>query len=211
MEKPKRHYIIKTLYHMKERCYNKDVKGFENWGGRGITICDEWLNNSEAFVSWALANGYQRGLTIDRIDNDGNYCPENCQWVTIKENNQHRRSTRFFAINGETKNLQQWCDIYGLPRSMVEKRLSLGWDIEKALNTPKKKRDTESLVGKKFGRLTVVRFVGVGSGRKSRFECVCDCGNTVVVDRQKLLSGHTKSCGCIRQEKCAKISAFKRD
>ena len=75
---------------MKQRCYKSQSKGFKNYGGRGITICDEWANNPKSFIDWALLNGWQKGLQIDRIDNDGNYAPSNCRFVTPKENNNNK-------------------------------------------------------------------------------------------------------------------------
>lgn len=85
-----------TLYNsyraMKERCYNPNYHHYERYGGRGITVCDEWRTNYTSFRNWAYSNGYQEGLSIDRINNDGNYCPENCRWTTQKE--QVRNSTR---------------------------------------------------------------------------------------------------------------------
>lgn len=192
--------LRKTFNHMKSRCYNKDDKRYYDWGGRGITICDEWLNDVNSFFTWAVNNGYKPGLSIDRIDNDSGYSPENCRWVTLLENNQNRRSSRYFVINGEKKNLQQWCDFYNVSRSMVNKRLSMGWDIEKALTTPKKERDRESLIGAKFGRLTVISFCEVSKTRQSVYNCICDCGNHVTVNGNKLKSGHTRSCGCLKEE-----------
>lgn len=194
--------ILHTLWHMKDRCFNLKCKAFGNYGGRGITICDEWVSNPDSFVEWSLSHGYDDGLAIDRIDNDGNYEPGNCRWVTAAENNQNRRSSRFFTIDGEKRNLQQWCDFYGVPRSMVDRRLKLGWDIEKALTTPKKTRDKEALVGEKFGRLKVVRYVGTDKHRYSVYECLCDCGNTVNVSANDLQTGHNRSCGCLKQEVC---------
>lgn len=195
-----RRKLNKIFNHMYERCYNQSDKRYYDWGGRGIKICKEWLDDKENFINWALKNGYEEGLTIDRIDNNKGYYPENCRWVTLKENNQNRRSSRFYTINGETKNLQQWCDIYGTNRSMVNKRLQMGWDTIDALTTPKKTRDVSSMIGKRYGRLTVLEFSHVGSGRKTFYKCKCDCGNYTIVDPQKLRSGHTASCGCIRQE-----------
>lgn len=80
---------------MKTRCLNPKYKQWENYGGRGITICDEWKDNFQAFYDWAIANGYADNLTIDRINNDGNYCPENCRWTTMAEQNKNRGERRW--------------------------------------------------------------------------------------------------------------------
>lgn len=75
---------------MKQRCYNQNVEKYPRYGGRGIVVCSEWLNDFQAFYDWSIKNGYHDGLTIDRIDNDGNYEPGNCRWVTNAENLKHR-------------------------------------------------------------------------------------------------------------------------
>ena len=192
--------ILKTFSHMKSRCYNPADKRYADWGGRGISICSEWLQNPYSFVQWSLDNGYKPGLAIDRIDNNGNYCPNNCRWITLAENNQNRRSSKFYTYNGKTLNLEQWCKEYGVSRPMINKRLEMGWPFEKALTEPKKERDCDSLIGKRFGRLTVVEFVGVDEFRQSLFNCECDCGQKIVLNRNKLKTGHTSSCGCYRKE-----------
>lgn len=71
---------------MKQRCYNPNNRSYKTYGGRGIKVCDEWRDNFMAFHDWAIANGYEEGLTIDRIDNDGDYEPNNCRWITLQEN-----------------------------------------------------------------------------------------------------------------------------
>lgn len=86
-----REALLARFRAMKARCYNKKARSYPNYGDRGITICGEWLSNPEAFVSWALANGFMRGLQIDRIDNNRPYHPDNCRWVTNAENSRNRR------------------------------------------------------------------------------------------------------------------------
>lgn len=94
---------------MKSRCENPNRSNYHRYGGRGIEVCDEW-HSAESFVKWALSNGYQRGLQLDRIDNDGNYCPENCRFVTPKENSRNRRNTKYLTINSEIKCVSEWCE-----------------------------------------------------------------------------------------------------
>lgn len=190
--------------HIKERCYNPNSVSYPRYGGRGITMCDEWLNDFGAFEKWCRENGYKRELQIDRIDNDGPYAPWNCRFVTNKENSQHKGSTRYYTYNGETKNLTQWCEEMELPFSTVCARLDrFGWSFERAITTPIRKRDTERLVGKRFGRLTVLEYAKDhphGNGRNSWWVCRCDCGNIVTVRDCKLVTGYTRSCGCLQKE-----------
>lgn len=94
---------------MKQRCYNPNRKKYKDYGQRGIEICDEW-QDAAVFAEWALSNGYRAGLQIDRIDNDGNYEPSNCRFVTPKENSRNRRNTKLLTINGETKSVAEWCE-----------------------------------------------------------------------------------------------------
>lgn len=190
--------------HMVDRCYNENCDSYKDYGGRGIYICDEWLNDFKAFEKWSYENGFKPELQIDRIDNDGPYAPWNCRWATCKENNQHRRSTRFYTYNGETKNLTQWCEDLNLPYGSILSRIAdYGWDFEKAITTSIKKRDKTRLLGKRFGRLTVIAYSEnmKGNSRNSWWVCQCDCGNVVTVRDCKLITGYTKSCGCLKEEK----------
>lgn len=124
-------YNIWTL--MKARCYNKNNRAYHNYGGRGIAVCDEWKDDFQAFYVWSIENGYVENLSIDRINNNGNYSSNNCRWVTRKQQNRNTRRNRMYTINGVTKCLQYWCDYYKLNRSTVCNRLSKNWSIEKAL------------------------------------------------------------------------------
>ena len=87
------HRLYKIFYGMKNRCYNKNCKFFKNYGGKGIIICNEWLNSFTNFFEWSIENGYQQGLSIDRIDPNLGYFPENCRWITMRENSSRARSS----------------------------------------------------------------------------------------------------------------------
>lgn len=136
--KPTRLY--KVWDGMKARCYNKNKTYYPIYGGRGIKMCDEWHYSFEAFRDWALANGYDDTLTIDRIDVDGDYCPENCRWATIKEQSNNKRDNHYLTYNGETKTLTQWSEITGFSFSMLSTRARKWKDAtaEEILLTPRK-------------------------------------------------------------------------
>lgn len=125
---------------MKNRCYIPSSSNYEIYGGRGITVCQEWLYDFMSFYNWAMENGYSDGLTIDRIDPNGNYCPENCRWATIKEQSNNRRNNRFLTAFGETHTVSEWSDISGIGRRVIETRIDdLHWNTEKALTVPVRK------------------------------------------------------------------------
>lgn len=111
---------------MKSRCYNKNTINYCNYGKKGISICEEWRNSFEKFCIWALSNGYDETLSIDRIDPNGNYEPNNCRWATNKEQANNRTSNRYITIDGTTKTLQQWVDETGVSRDVIEYRSSIG-------------------------------------------------------------------------------------
>lgn len=119
---------------VKSRCYNKNNKRYKDYGGRGIAVCDEWKDDFMSFYNWAILNGYNDTLTIDRIDVNGNYEPSNCRWVTPKQQARNRRSNRNYTINGETHCLKEWCEIVGLNYRTVQYRINiLNQNIERAL------------------------------------------------------------------------------
>lgn len=122
---------------MKQRCYNINSCNYKNYGGKGIKICDEWLNNKSEFFNWAFENGYDETLTIDRIDVNGNYEPQNCRWVSQKEQQNNRSNNRLLTLNGETKTLAQWAEKFGLARSTLWARIDrYHMPLERALTAP---------------------------------------------------------------------------
>lgn len=116
---------------MKARCNNKQGRDYHKYGGRGIQVCEEWQKDYTVFREWALAHGYQDNLTIDRIDNNGNYCPENCRWTTTKVQNNNQRSNILITYNNEIHTLQQWSEILSIKYTTLYRRIHLGWDIDK--------------------------------------------------------------------------------
>lgn len=109
MKRPSSYNKLRNIWRgMKGRCYREACSGYKNYGKRGIIVCDEWLNNFESFESWALNNGYAEGLTIERIDNNGNYCPENCRWATRLEQANNKRNNVRVTHSGKTQTLSQW-------------------------------------------------------------------------------------------------------
>lgn len=123
---------------MKDRCYRPGNGAYERYGGRGILLCDEWVNDYSSFKSWSISHGYAANLSIDRIDNDMGYGPDNCRWVTSKEQCYNRRSNHLITANGKTQTILQWCKELGVSKSTVYNRLRLGWSEERAVTTPKK-------------------------------------------------------------------------
>lgn len=123
---------------MKDRCYNINFKRYKDYGGRGIKVCDEWLNDFQAFYDWAMTNGYGDTLTIDRSDNNGNYDPNNCRFITLKQQNRNRRSNVNVTINGTTKCLMEWCEILGVKYPTALYRIHHNWGVERALGLEEK-------------------------------------------------------------------------
>lgn len=119
------------------RCTDSRDKYFKDYGGRGITVCKEW-KDFDNFAEWALTNGYNNSLTIDRIDVNGNYEPINCRWATAKEQANNTRKTKYFEHNGKQKTLSQLADEYSINYKLLYERVVIEhWDLERALTTPK--------------------------------------------------------------------------
>lgn len=122
---------------IKKRCYSTNSKDYGLYGGRGIEVCSEWLgeNGFENFFKWAMENGYKEGLTIDRKNVNGDYSPDNCRWITNREQQLNKRNSHFLSFNGETKTVAEWAETLGKNDSTLRSRLSAGWSVERALMT----------------------------------------------------------------------------
>ncbi len=118
---------------MKDRCYRKGHPAYYRYGGRGIYVCDEWKNDFLSFKSWALSNGYSDSLTIDRIDNEKGYSPENCRWVDMKTQCNNTGRNHYLTLNGETKTMTEWSRETGIGYSAIKSRLKRGWSVKDAL------------------------------------------------------------------------------
>jgi len=128
---------------MKDRCYNENNDRYYMYGGRGISICPEWLNSSDKFIQWSLSNGYKKGLQLDKDIlskklgiNPPVYSPETCMFITPQKNQSCKTSSRYITHNGETKTITEWCLVLGMEFKTLQYRLQLGWSDEKAITTP---------------------------------------------------------------------------
>lgn len=136
-----KHPLYHILTGMKGRCYNRKNEKYPRYGGRGITICQLWREDPEAFITWALANGWEKGLEIDRIDNDGPYSPDNCRFVTRKVNQRNKSNTIMVNIFDKCISIGEALDLYGkCSYKVASTRIERGWDHEKAITTPSAKK-----------------------------------------------------------------------
>lgn len=127
--------LYKVFLQMNQRCYNPNDSAYKNYGGRGIITCPEWKGgeNFINFQKWALSNGYEEGLTLERVNVNRNYQPDNCKWATRIEQANNKRNNAFLEINGVTKTFAQWSKEYNLTRSLIRDRIRLGWIGEELL------------------------------------------------------------------------------
>jgi hypothetical protein len=121
---------------MKDRCNNPKDPRYVDYGGRGISVCEEWETSYEVFRNWAYENGYSETLTLDRENNDLGYSPDNCRWVTPKEQANNTRKNRIITFDSESHTLSEWGDLVGIKPITIAYRLKAGWSVESALFTP---------------------------------------------------------------------------
>jgi len=141
----KNQHLYKVWYNMLARCTDSQDESYPNYGGRGIHVCAEWQNDFYAFQSWALGHGFSPELTIDRIDNSGDYAPDNCRWATYTEQNNNYRRNVIISFNGEQHTIAEWAKIIGVSHALIWQRIFvLKWSVSRALTEPihKKKNST---------------------------------------------------------------------
>ena len=135
-EKRSRLYDIWNL--MKQRCFNERRPDYKWYGGRGISVCECWRLSYKQFEKWALQNGYSGELTIDRLDTDGPYSPENCRWIPFSQQRENTSQSHLVTINGKTQSVKSWCRQFGISHSMVYARIHRGVSVLDALFVPPK-------------------------------------------------------------------------
>ena len=140
---PENERLLRIWRAMLHRCYKETDEHYDYYGGRGIKVCDDW-HNFETFQEWALAKGYADNLTIDRLDGNKDYCPENCSWATMTVQNNHKSDTKWLTYKGKTQSLSDWCRELGLDYFRTKARLnSLGWSVEDAFECSKYKKESD--------------------------------------------------------------------
>lgn len=127
------HKLYRVYHGMKSRCYYKKHDHFKRYGGRGIKICDEWLESFENFYKWAVKSGYKNDLTIDRINNDGDYSPDNCRWSTQSEQTRNTSRNVFLTYKNQTKTAVEWSEVLGVNESLITSRVRRGYSDQQAL------------------------------------------------------------------------------
>jgi hypothetical protein len=130
-----KHPLYKTWHNMRSRCKNPNATKYEIYGGAGISVCNDWDNNFVSFYNWSIENGWEKGLSIDRIDGKKGYCPSNCRWVDDKTQNNNLRSNHLITYNGKTLSVYAWADELKLNKKTLSERLRRGWSIERAFTT----------------------------------------------------------------------------
>ena len=130
----KTHTRLYNIYKgMKRRCYNKTDKDYKDYGGRDITICDEWLNDFMSFYNWSMNNGYDESLTIDRMDNNKGYSPDNCRWVDVKTQSNNTRRNVYLTYCGLTLTLAEWSRKLKVNRNTLKWRYRRGYTDKECL------------------------------------------------------------------------------
>lgn len=128
------HTRIDNIYKtMIDRCCNPHNRKYATYGAKGIKVCDEWKNDKLAFFEWAFSHGYRDDLTIDRLDGDKGYAPDNCRWANYVEQNNHRKNNHFVTVDGVSHTIAEWARISGIKQGTIQYRISRGWNAKDAI------------------------------------------------------------------------------
>ena len=130
-----KHPLYKVWQRIKSSTTNPNHQDYEWYGGKGVRVCEEWFHDFAKFYEWSIANGYQQGLTIDRIDVNGNYEPSNCRWVPFKEQTLNRTDNAYLTHDGVTRTIKEWSRITGVKPTTLYARFHKGWSPDKILST----------------------------------------------------------------------------
>lgn len=133
------HTRLYNIYNnMVLRCNNPNAINYDRYGGRGIKVCEEWSGKGAniRFFEWALENGYNDSLSLDRIDNNKGYSPDNCRWITVAEQGKNKRNNVYLTLNGKTQILEEWSRETGIDSRLIRYRIKHGWTEEEALTIP---------------------------------------------------------------------------
>lgn len=159
---------------MVQRCHNPNTRGYKWYGAKGITVCDEW-RHFRTFKAWALSEGFEPGLSIERIDNSKGYCPENCKWIPLSEQGKNKTDNHYITFNGETKTITDWGKHLNVDKSALSHRLRRGWNEHDALagirqvNKKAKYPELDKLIYSKFKtRKQMAEKIGMDYGLLSR-------------------------------------------
>ena len=127
----------------RKRTLNPKNKDYPHYGGRGIRMCKEWEEDFETFRQWAMTHGYRDGLTMDRVNNNAGYNPGNVRWISRKAQARNRTTNTYLTVDGRTRPVVEWCEMYGIPDYVVVRRIKAGWSPEDAVKRPVRKRREE--------------------------------------------------------------------
>lgn len=135
------HKALQNIYYgMIRRCHDPRRKDYHKYGARGITVCDEWRDGFANFEKWAIAHGFKKGMTLDRIANSRGYNPNNCRWISKRAQGYNRRTNRYIAIGSDVKTLEEWCKIYNIGPDLVIHRVQrTGCTYAEAIQKPVKR------------------------------------------------------------------------
>lgn len=189
--KPTKAYT--TWAAMLRRCNNPNAKGYEDYGGRGIKVCEHW-HKFENFL--ADMGEPEEDMTIEREKNEIGYGPGNCSWKPRAIQNLNKRNVAKLTLNGRTMTAPEWAEVTGIPKKTITARIRLGWSVEKALTTQVYASPVAD--GDRFGRWTVICEAAPRPPSRRYFRCRCECGAERDVYSRSLLSGMSTSCGCGR-------------